>query len=56
MTYKDRNNNDCNWYGERQNYQECGEHDVPQKFTAQKMCCACKEIPGIKTMKSHYKS
>ena len=48
MKHRDSKNNDCHWYGQSQNYQECGEHDVPPNFVAQNMCCACKEIPGIK--------
>ena len=48
MKYIDNNNNGCDWYGESQNYQECGEHDLPPYFEAQKMCCACREMTGIK--------
>ena len=48
MKHRDINDNDCDWYGDDQNAQECGEHDVPPYFIANKMCCACKEAPGIK--------
>ena len=48
MKHRDENNNDCDWYGEHENFQECGEHDVPPNFIAKEMCCTCKEVPGIK--------
>ena len=48
MNHRDSNDNDCNWYADNQNFQECGEHDVAPNFIANEMCCACKEIQGIK--------
>ena len=48
MKHRDRNENGCDWYADRQNFPECGEHDVPPNFIANEMCCTCKEIQGSK--------
>ena len=46
--HRDSNGNNCDWYGDDDNFQKCGEHDLSSNFIAKEMCCACKEIPGIK--------
>ena len=48
MKHRDINGNDCDWYGDDQNFQECGEHDMPPNFIANEMCCTCKEIQGMR--------
>jgi len=57
MKHRDTNNNVCDWYGSHQNFQECGEHDVPPNFIANEMCCACKEAPdAAKTLRLAFAS
>ena len=48
MKHRDSNGNDCDCYADRQNFQECGEHDMLPNFIAKEMCCTCKEIKGMK--------
>ena len=43
LKYRDSNDNDCDWYGDSDNFQECGEHDLPPNFIAHDLCCACIE-------------
>ena len=56
MKHRDSNENGCDWYADRQNFLECGEHDVPPTFIANEMCCTCKEIQGIKSLPLRFSS
>lgn len=37
---RDSGDDPCRWYGKRNNWKECGDHD-DDDFTASEMCCEC---------------